>query len=261
MNTPLRTCLLAVSIPGTLLQLTQTATAQNTEIRIFCSNGIRAAMEKLLPQDERITGRRINVEYGASANFKRSIEAGAPFDLAILTPQLIDDLIKEGKIAAGTEVQIASTGIGIAVRAGAPKPDVATGEAIKQLLLGSKSIGYVQVGAGTPAILDMLNHLGLQEALQSKTVFQPGAAESMKNLASGQVDVALALISEILPAPGVQLAGPLPSQFQRAVTMAAGIASSTEDREAVEKIIHGLTSVEAESIIKAAGLDPIKVKK
>jgi molybdate transport system substrate-binding protein len=257
MNTPLRAVLLTACIPAFILGPAQTAAAEDAEIHILCSNGIRAAMEKLLPEYERSLGRRMKVQFGASAIFKRSIEGGEPFDLAILTPQLIEDLIKEGKVAAGTAVQIATTGIGIAVRAGSPKPDLTTLEAIKQTLLKAKSIGYVKEGASTSGILNLLNSLGINQQVQNKVVFQPGAERSMASVADGQVDVAFALISEIVPAPGVQLAGAFPPEFQRPITMSAGIASSTKNRETVEKIIKSLTSAAAAPTIKATGLEPI----
>jgi molybdate transport system substrate-binding protein len=238
------------------LLLAQTAPAQDSDLHIICSNGFRASLEKLLPQAERASGHKAKVEFGASRNLKSTIEGGQPFDLTILTPQVIDDLTKEGKVAAGTKVDLASTGIGVAVRAGRPKPDVATAQAIKQTLLAAKSIGYVQVGAGTPAILEMLNRLGISEDLAKKTAFQTGAEESMKNLAAGQVDLALALVSEILPASGVQFAGPLPAEFQKRITMSAGISSAAKNREAAAKFIHSLTSPEAAPAIKASGMEP-----
>jgi len=255
MNTQLRTALLAACIPALLLPLAQNLAAQD-EIQILCSNGIRAAVEKLLPQYERSMGRRMKVQFGASAVFKRSIEGGEQFDLAILTPQLIEDLIKDGKIAAGTNVDIASTGIGIAVRAGSPKPDVSTPEAIKQNLLKAKSIGYVKEGASTAAIVEMLHRLGVYEQVQSKIVYQPGAERSMASVAGGQTDMAFALISEILSVPGVQLAGPFPSEFQRAIVMSAGIAKSTKNRDVADKIIKSLMSADASSTLKATGLEP-----
>lgn len=257
MHTHLRAALLALCIPA-LLPPPAPAQETGTEIRILCSNGIRGAMQKLLPEYERTAGTRVNVQYGASAILKRSIEAGEPFDLAILTPQLIEDLIKQEKIAAGTKVDIATTGIGVAVRAGSPKPDVTTPEALKQTLLKAKSIAYVQEGASTAAIVNMLDRLGIHGEIQSKIVFQPGAVPSMASVAGGQIDVAFALISEILPAPGVQLAGPFPPEFQRPVGMSAGIASSTKNREAAAKIIKWLTSAEASATIKATGLDPAR---
>jgi molybdate transport system substrate-binding protein len=253
MNTHLRAALLAACIPVLLL-----AQQTDTEIRVLCSNGLRAAMEKLLPESEHAAAKRIKVEYGASANFKRSIEAGQPFDLAILTPQLIEDLIKQGKIAPGSAVDLATTGIGVAVRAGSPKPDVSTPEAMKQTLLKAKSIGYVKEGASAAAIVSMLNRLGIDDAVKNKIVFQPGAVPSMASVAGGQTDLAFALISEIVPAPGVQFAGSFPPEFQKPIGMSAGVASSTRNRAAVDKIVKSLTSAEAAITIKATGLDPAR---
>jgi molybdate transport system substrate-binding protein len=241
-----------------VLLLPLAAPSQNTEIRVLCSNGFRAAMEKLLPQVKSAAGGPVTVQFGASANFKSSIEGGESFDLLIVTPQIIGDLMKEGKVAAGTQTDLASSGVGIAVRAGRPKPDVSSAAAIKQTLLDAKSVGYVKVGAGTPAILDLLSRLGIGEDVERKTIFQPGAEQSMKNLAGGQIDVAIALISEILPAPGVQFAGPFPPEFQRRIIMSAGIASSTKNRAACENIVKSLTSASAAAAIKSAGLDPIR---
>lgn len=249
-NTRLRTALLVLLFSGL-------APAQDTEIRVLCSNGFRAAMVKLMPSGARVGGHPVKVEFGASANFKRAIEGGEQFDLIIVTPQVIGDLTKDGKIAAGTQVDLASSGVGIAVRAGRPKPDVSTTQAIKELLLGAKSIGYVKVGAGTPAILALLDGLGISQQVQSKTAYQEGAEPSMRNLADGHVDVAFALVSEILPAPGVQLAGPLPSEYQKKIVMSAAIASAAKNRQAAGEIIKRLSSASAAKTIKAAGLDPV----
>jgi molybdate transport system substrate-binding protein len=257
MNTHIKTALLAACFPA-LLPPPVAAQETGAEIRILCSNGIRAAMEKLLPEYERTTGARLKIQFGTSAGFKRSIEDGEPFDLTILTPPLIQDLIKQGKIAPGTEVDIAATGIGVAVRSGSPKPDVSTPEAMKQTLLKSKSIAYVQQGASAAAIVNMLNRLGINDHVQSKIVFEPGAAPSLASIAGGQNDIAFALISEIAAAPGVQLAGPFPPEFQRAIVMSAGIAASTRNRATVDKIIQWLTSAEAASTTKATGLDPAR---
>lgn len=261
MNTCARTALLAACIPVLTLLAAQNVAAQDSEIRIFCSNGFRAAMEKLRPEYERAIGRKTNVQFGASANFKRSIESGEPFDLAVLTPQIVEDLIKDGKMARGTAVDLASTGIGVAVRAGLAKPDVSTAQAMKQTLLKAKSIGYVKVGAGTPPVVNMLNQLGISDEVQRKTVFQPGAEQSMASIAEGKTDIAFALVSEILAVPGVLLAGPLPAEFQKPIIMSAGISNSTKNREAASQIIKSLTSAAAAPTIKAAGMDPIRKEK
>jgi len=257
-NSRSRAGLWAACLPAFALFAAQTLPAQDNEIHILCSNGFHAAFEKLLPQAEHAAGHPVKVRFGTSASFKQAIEGGEQFDLVIVTPQIVDDLIKEGKIAAGTKVDLASSGIGIGVRAGQPKPDVSSAQAIKQTLLQAKSIGIVKVGAGTPTVLDMLKNLGISENVQPKIVFQPGADQSMKDLAGGQVAIAFGLISEIQPAPGVQLVGPLPAEFQRKIVLSAGIASAAKNRDAANAIIKSFTSAKAEAAIKAAGMDPVR---
>jgi molybdate transport system substrate-binding protein len=230
--------------------------AEDTEIRILCSNGIKAAVEKLLPEYEHSMGLRMKVQFGTSANIRRSIEGGEPFDLAILSQQMVVDLMKDGKIAPGSKVDIASSGIGVAFRAGSPKPDVATPEAIKQTLLNAKSISYVKEGASSPVLVGMFHTLGISQEVQNKVAYQPGAERNMASVADGRADIAFGLVSEIVPAPGVQLAGPVPAQFQKPITISAGIASSTKNRAAVNKIIQSLSSAESSRIIKATGMEP-----
>lgn len=256
-----KAALLTACITALIFLSARAAPAQDTEIHILCSNGFREAMQKLLPDAERAAGRRINLQFGASANFKRSIEGGEPFDLAIVTPQIIADLVKEGKIAPGTATDLASSGIGIAVRAGQPKPDVSTAVAIKRTVLAAKSIGYVQVGAGTPAIINLLDGLGISADVQRKTAYQPGAEQSMRSLATGETDLVFGLISEILPAPGVQLAGPFPAEYQKRVVMTAGIGAATKNRGAATEIVKALTSAAAAATIKTTGMDPIAKEK
>lgn len=243
-------------LPALALLAMPTLPAQSAELHVVCSNGFRAAMQKLLPQAERAAGEKVNIEFGASRNLKESIDQGKAFDLLVVTPQVIDELIKEGKVAAGTKMDLAASNVGVAVRAGRPKPDVSTAQAIKQTLLAAKSIGYVKVGAGTPAFLDMFEKLGITDALREKTVYQAGAGESMKNLAAGKIDIALALVSEVVHVPGVQLAGPVPAEFQRPVVMTAAIASATKSRAASERFIHALTGPSASAPIREAGMEP-----
>ncbi len=261
MPTKVKAALLTTCLVLFALGTARPALGQGNEITILCSNGIRVPMEKLLPQYERSMNIHANVRFGASANFKQAIEGGEAFDLAILTPPLIEDLIKQGKIAAGSETQIASTGIGVAIRAGAPKADVSTAEGLKQLLLKAKSIAYVKRGASTPAIENAFGHLGVGQEVRNKVVDQPGAQQSMASVAAGKSEIAIGLVSEILPAEGVQLAGQFPPEFQTRITMAAGISASAKNRQAAEKIVKALMSKDAAPAIKAAGLDPIAAGK
>jgi molybdate transport system substrate-binding protein len=244
-----------------VLLLSGVASAQDAHVQVLCSNGFRAALDKLLPEAQRTIGHPIDVKFGTSASFKQAIEGGEAFDLVIVTPQIVEGLIKDGKIADGTKVDLASTGEGMAVRAGQPKPDVSSAQAMKQTLLQLKSIGVVKVGAGTPAVVDMLNRLGISDQVQPKIVYQEGAEQSMANLASGKVEAAFGLISEIASVPGVQFAGPLPPKFQRKIFMSAGISSAAKNRKAAEGIIQSFTSEAAAGTIKTAGLEPVAKRK
>jgi len=170
-------------------------------------------------------------------------------------------LIKQGKIASETLNPLARADIGIAVRAGTSRPDVKTASAVRQLVLKAKTVGYVKEGASTPAIVNMLNRLGIAEQTQRKSMFQAGATESMASVANGQTDVAFALVSEIVPAAGVQLAGPLPSEFQRPIIMTSGISTYTKNRAAADKLIQLLMSPEAETVIKSTGLRTVTIKR
>jgi molybdate transport system substrate-binding protein len=127
-------------VAGFVLLCARQTPAKGPEIRVLCSNGIKAAMETLVPEAERATGRTIAIQFSSSAVLKRSIEGGEPFDVAILTPGIVDDLIKTGKIQAGTHTDLASAALAVGVRAGAPKADVGTPEAMKRTLLAARSI-------------------------------------------------------------------------------------------------------------------------
>ena len=155
-------------VTGFVLLSARQAPAKDPDIRVLCSNGIKAAMEALIPEAERATGRTIVIQFSSSAVLRRSIDGGEPFDLAILTPGIVDDLIRAGKIQAGTHTDLASAALAVGVRAGAPKADVGTPEAMKRTLLAAKSITYTKEGAASAAIASMVRSLG------SRTSSPPG---------------------------------------------------------------------------------------
>ena len=149
-----------------LFTLAWSRVAEAAEIQVLCSNGLKAVMEDLAPQFERATGHKVVVKFGLAAGFKQQIEAGQTFDLAVLTPPLIDDLIKQGKMAADSRTVIARTGLAIMIRAGARKPDVSTTEAFKRSLVGAKSIAFAKEGASGVAFAALIPRLGIADALK-----------------------------------------------------------------------------------------------
>jgi len=196
------------------------ASAQAAEIRVLASNGIKAAIEELKPQLEQASGSTLSIDFNTAATLRERIEKGEAFDVAILTDDATDALIKAGKLSPMMRTRLARVGIGVGFRKGAAKPDVRTAAGIKQALLSAKAIAYTGNGASRPAIDTMIERLGIAKALQPKShLTAAGAAPA--SVATGESDLVLTLISEILPEPGVELAGPLPSDCQNYIGFSA----------------------------------------
>ncbi len=214
-------------------------------------------MDKLVPEYEHKSGRHVMIQYGASAVLKRTIESGEPFDLAILTPGVIDDLVKDGKIAGGTRSDIARADLAAGVRAGAPKADISTPEAMKQRLLAAKSITYAKEGAATAAINKMIERLGIGEQLKSKLVLQTAAGgKAEETVASGENEIVFAPVSEIIPVKGIEVLGLFPKEFQVPLIMTAALGANAQDAAGAEAFVKFLKSSAAAGAIQASGMEP-----
>jgi len=231
------------------------ALAQNAPVRVLASNGVKAVIDELKPQAEKAVGRPLAIEFGTSSVVKKQIESGAAFDVAILTSDVIGELAKAGKIAAGTQTEMARCGIGIGVRAGAAKPDIKTTDALKKALLATKSITYAQDGASAAYILQMENKLGIAETMKAKTILEKGSVASNARVADGSAGMILTLVSEILPAPGVQLVGPLPADVQNYVNFATGISVNTKNADAGKALAKFFSSPAVAPTLKAKGME------
>ena len=230
--------------------------AQNAPIHVLASNGVKAVIDELKPQAEKAVGRPLAIEFGTSSVVKTRIENGEAFDVAILTSDVIGDLAKAGKIAAGTQTEIARCGIGIGVRTGAAKPDIKTTDALTKALLATKSITYAQDGASAAHIVQMENKLGIADAMKSKTILEKGSVAANARVSDGSAGMILTLVSEILPAPGVQLVGPLPAEVQHYVNFATGIGASTKNADAGKALAKFFSSPAVAPTLKAKGMEP-----
>ena len=230
------------------------ALAQNPPVHVLASNGVKAVIEELKPQAERAVGRPLMIEYDTSSVVKKRIEDGAAFDVAILTSDVIDDLAKAAKIDPGTRMEIARCGIGLGVRAGAAKPDIKTSAALKKTLLASKSVTFAENGASRKYILEMYDKFGIADAMKAKTVLEQGSERSNARVADGSAEMILTLVSEILPAPGVQLVGPLPNDVQHYVNFAVGSSKNSKNTDAEKALTKFLSSPAVEGTLKAKGM-------
>jgi molybdate transport system substrate-binding protein len=230
------------------------ATASAAEIKLIASNAVKTVVDELQPKFEAASEHKLVGTWGAAANLKGQIEKGEAFDVAILTTGIVDDLVKQGKLAAGSRAALARSGSGVAVRRGAPKPDISTVEAFKQALRNAKSIGYVEQGQTGIYLKALLVKLGLADELKPKVkLLATTAAASVER---GEVEMGLTQISEILPHPGAELVGPFPPEIQVHIDFSAAVATGAKEAGPASALIKFLTTPAAMQVIKAKGLEP-----
>jgi molybdate transport system substrate-binding protein len=224
------------------------------DIRILASNGVKAAVEELKPQLEKASGSTLSIDFSTAAALRERIEKGETFDLAILTDDAVDALIKAGKISPMQRARLARVGIGVGYRKGAAKPDISTAAGIKQSLLSAKSIAYTEAGASRPGIDRMFERLGIAGQIKAKShLTAAGAAPA--SVGKGESDLVLTLISEILPEPGVELAGPIPPEFQSYIGFSAAPSPKAAGSPAVASLIKFLDGSAAASVYKVKGME------
>ncbi len=247
---------IAATAAGFILLFAHAAVAQTAEIHVFASNGVKAVIDDLKAKSEHALGVSLAIQFGTTAGLKQRIEAGEAFDVALLTADAIDDAIKAGKIAGATRADLARCGIGVGIRAGAAKPDIGSPEAFKKTLLNSKSVTWASDGASRVYIAQMLDHLGIAEDMKPKIRLQPGSVRAAASVADGEAEILMTLISEILPAPGVELLGPLPAKLQNYVSFATGVSVQAKNPQAGKALIKFLTGPKVASVYKAKGMEP-----
>ena len=240
---------------GLALPFVQTIAAQTTELRVLCSNAVKAAVEELRPQIERSVGRRLAIQFDSSQRLRQKIDAGEPFDVAFLGSEMIDELIQKGTIAAGSRADIGRTGVGVGVRAGARKPDVSTPEALKQTLLNAKSITMNPTGASFTHFNRIAGQLGIAEDVKTKLILDPQPGRPQMNVAEGKAELVWTQIPEIRSVPGLELAGALPAALQSYTAFAVGAATKTNSAGAAAALIKFITAPAAIATFRAKDVE------
>jgi molybdate transport system substrate-binding protein len=255
----IRTFITAI-LAGAMTFTAQGSFAQSGQIRVLCSNGIRAAVQQLMPAAEKAIGRKVVVEFSASTYLKKEIDAGEPFDVVIVTPGIIDDLAKSRILAAGSKTDIASSDLAVGIKAGSAKADVSTPDGMKKRLLAAKTLTWTDGGASAPEVLAMFRALGIAEQMKPKSVLQKTPGRPAESIAEGENELMFAPISEIQTVKGVEVLGKFPREFQKPVVMTAGIAAHAKDAEGARKLVAYLSSAEAIPALKASGMEPARAK-
>jgi molybdate transport system substrate-binding protein len=237
-------------------------TAFGTEIKVMTSGGFTAAYNELTPEFEHVTRNKVVTAYGASMggapdSIPSRLQRGEPVDVLILAGPALDQLIKQGKVIAGSRVDLVRSSIGMAVRAGAPKPDISSVDALKRTLLQAKSIAYSASASGVYISTELYQRLGIANQIMGKS--KRIESERVGTVvARGDAEIGFQQISELLPIPGIDYVGPLPPEVQRVTVFAAGIAVGTKEPDAARALIEFLASPAAIPVITKSGLEPVK---
>jgi molybdate transport system substrate-binding protein len=231
--------------------------AQAEALKVLTAGAFKQVLLAILPQFE-ATGREVQWDNDTVGGLLKRIEAGESFDVVIASPAALDTLGKSGRIAGGG-IDLAKVGVGVAVREGAAKPDISTVEGFKQALLAAKAVAYIDPASGGSSgiyLSGLLDRLGIGAAVRPKAVLVHGGA-SADRVASGEADVAVQQISELLPVKGVVLVGPLPAEIQNYTVYSAGIAAGSRQRASAEALIDLLRSGGGAAVLTSKGMQPI----
>lgn len=240
----LLTCLLLMFIfPGT---------AHSAELKVFASRAIWTVLTEVGPEFGKNSGHKLNVITGLSPEFVRRINAGEIFDVIAAPPATLDGLISNGKVTADSKTNLARSAYGVAVRTGAPMPDISSVEAFKRALLNAKSITYLPV----PGVPQMIERLGLKDAIASK-VTMPNTDISSELVAKGEIELAIVVITQTFTTPGVELAGPLPAEIQFYTNFGSAVSVTSTAPDAARDLLKFLKGPTALRVIKAHGMEPI----
>ena len=242
---------------STAFVLTLAASARAAEIKVLCTNGVKAVVEELIPQFERSSrsSDKVRIQFGPSTELKKRIDAGEAFDLVIMTTVLIDEEIKAGKLVADSRTFIARSGLGVSIRSGAKKPNISTVNAFRSALLNAESITYATQGASAAPFEVLVAKLGITAQVKPKYNLRPTAAEVGDAVSSGIVELGIAPVSEILPVRGVELVGPFPQEIQSYVELTAAVSASAKENDAAKNLIAFLTAPGTMPVLKMKGME------
>lgn len=223
-------------------------------IKILSGAAMRTFLNEIVPLFEQANGAKVEVGYRLTSVLKKEIVEGAVFDIALLPRPEIDELTAAGRIAEGATADVARSTVGLCVRAGAPKPDIATVPAFKAALLAAKTISYSDGPSGA-YVRDLLGKLGLaDEAMKAKTRLTSRPVAEL--VAAGEAEVGLQQIVAILPVKGADLVGPLPAELQNVIIYAAGISARAAEPKVAHALIAFTKTPQASRIMRGKGLDP-----
>jgi molybdate transport system substrate-binding protein len=237
------------------LPLTSSSAA---DVKVLTAGAFKQVVLALVPDFEKQTGNKVIVDNDTAGGLQKRIESGEAFDVAIITPTIVDGLAASGKIVPNSRVNLATVSIGVVVKEGAPKPDIGTVEAFKNALLSAKSVAYIDPASGGSSgiyVDKLLERLGIADQVRPKAKLKKGGYVA-DLIVSGEAELGVHQISEIVPVKGAVLVGPLPKEIQNTTTYAAGLSAIAQNKDAAQALIKTFSSPAAANVFKAKGMEP-----
>jgi len=225
------------------------------EIKVLSSIATREAYLELVPQFERASGHKVTTTWAGTVDIMKRMAAGERHDVVMISSIEMEELIRQGKIDASTRVDLARCGIGVAVRAGSPKPDLTSGEALKRTLLAAKTVGYTSGPSGV-YMGQLIERMGIAAEIKPKHRGVPSGGTIGTIVATGEAEIGFQQVSELVHIAGIDYVGPLPSDVQKITVFSAGIQAGAQTGDAAKELLAFLSAPRASSIYKKHGLEP-----
>jgi molybdate transport system substrate-binding protein len=229
--------------------------ATAAEIKVLSSNAIKETYLELVPGFERVTEHKVATIWAGTVEIMKRMQAGETFDLIIMAGPSLDELVKLGKIVPGSRVDLVRSGVGVAVRAGAPKPDISSSDAVKKALLAARSIGF-STGPSGVYLAGLFQRMGIADEIKPKLKQVPPGVPVGTIIASGEAEIGFQQMSELIHVAGIDYLGPLPADIQRITVFSGGIHTGAKQADAAKALVKFLTAPAAVPVIKKHGLEP-----
>ena len=238
-----------------LLAMSLATSLQAAELKVIAGGSMTALLNQLGPPFEQATGHKLSIHFDSTPNIITRINSGTPFDVVVVPVDVFKDATVKAHFAAGPTVDVARVGYGVAIRAGAPTPDLSTPDAMKKTLLAAQSIAFVPASAAGTYVTKVFERLGINEEMKAKTKVQPGPPQIAPAVAKGEAELGV-FLTNVLIAPGVELAGSFPAELQQELVFTSAIATDAKEATAAKAFIDYLKSPAVAATIKAGGMTP-----
>jgi molybdate transport system substrate-binding protein len=238
-----------------ILAMALTTPLQAAELKVIAGGSMTALLNELAPPFEKATGHKLSIHFDSTPNIVARVNAGTAFDVVVVPVDVFKDASAKARFAPGPTIDIARVGYGVAIRAGAPKPDISTADALKKTLLAAQSIASVPASAAGAYVTKVFERLGIADEMKAKTKVQAGPPQIAPAVAKGEAELGV-FLTNVLVAPGVELAGAFPAELQQELVFTSAIAADTKEGDAAKAFIDYLKSPAATATIKAGGMTP-----